>query len=394
MDIVVVGQQPWDIEIGSNCKNIALEFSKNNRVIYVNSPLDRITVLRNRNDEKVKKRLEVISGKTNGLQKVKERLWSFYPNQIIESINWIKNDWLYNLFNKWNNVRFAKSIARAIKELGFKDYILFNDSDMFRSFYLKELLKPKMTVYYSRDYLLATDYYRYHGEKLEPQLINKSTVCVANSTYLTDYCKKYNPNSYYVGQGCDLSLFTNASIKDRPADIKDINGPIIGYVGVIYSVRLDVEIIQNIAMSNPDWQVVLVGPEDEYFMESVLHQLGNVHFLGAKEPEELPQYIDAFDVCINPQIITDFTIGNYPRKVDEYLAMGKPVVATHTNAMEIFKDYTYLANTKEEYIPLIEKALAEDSDELKKRRKEFVSGHTWANSVEEIYKAIGHAVNY
>jgi hypothetical protein len=27
-DIVVIGIQPWDIEIGSNCKNIALEFSK------------------------------------------------------------------------------------------------------------------------------------------------------------------------------------------------------------------------------------------------------------------------------------------------------------------------------------------------------------------------------
>ena len=32
-DIIVVGIQAWDIEIGSNCKNIALEFSQNNRVI-------------------------------------------------------------------------------------------------------------------------------------------------------------------------------------------------------------------------------------------------------------------------------------------------------------------------------------------------------------------------
>ena len=40
-DIIVVGIQAWDIEIGSNCKNIALEFSKNNRVIYVNPPMVR-----------------------------------------------------------------------------------------------------------------------------------------------------------------------------------------------------------------------------------------------------------------------------------------------------------------------------------------------------------------
>ena len=35
-DIVIIGIQAWDIEIGSNCKNIALELSKTNRVLYVN----------------------------------------------------------------------------------------------------------------------------------------------------------------------------------------------------------------------------------------------------------------------------------------------------------------------------------------------------------------------
>ncbi len=44
--------------------------------------------------------------------------------------------------------------------------------------------------------------------------------------------------------------------------------------------------------------------------------------------KELPGYIQHFDVCINPQKLNPITIGNYPLKVDEYLAMGKPVVAT------------------------------------------------------------------
>ena len=45
-DIIVVGLQPWDSEIGSNCKNIAIEFAKQNRVLYVNHPFDRITLLK------------------------------------------------------------------------------------------------------------------------------------------------------------------------------------------------------------------------------------------------------------------------------------------------------------------------------------------------------------
>ena len=51
-DIIVVGIQAWDIEIGSNCKNIAVEMSRENRVLYVNSPLDRISKFKDRNTEK------------------------------------------------------------------------------------------------------------------------------------------------------------------------------------------------------------------------------------------------------------------------------------------------------------------------------------------------------
>ena len=138
----------------------------------------------------------------NPIEQIIAKLQGRVTPQMIESINWIKNKSVYNYFNKVNNKRFARSIKKAIDELGFKDYILFNDNDIFRCFYLKELLKPAVSVYYSRDYLLYVDYWKLHGEKLEPELISKSDVCTANSTYLANYCRQYNPNSFYVGQGC------------------------------------------------------------------------------------------------------------------------------------------------------------------------------------------------
>ncbi len=387
-DIVIVGQQPWDTEIGSNCKNIALEMSKHNRVLYVNSPLDRISKLRNRKDPKVQKRLRVIDGNENGLVEIKSNLWNLYPDVLIESINWMSSQLMFETLNRLNNRSFALSIKKAIRKLGFTDIILFNDNDMFRCFYMKEYLKPKASIYYSRDYMLAVDYWKKHGEKLEYKLIMKSDLCVANSTYLADYCGRYNRNSFYVGQGCELDVFMRASETKLPADLEHIHKPIIGYVGALQSIRLDMEIIGHIAAANPEWSVVLVGPEDNEFKRSVLHQINNVYFLGSKDPKELPAYINAFDVCINPQIVSQVTIGNYPRKIDEYLAVGKPVVATKTDAMSIFGDHTYLAETKEDYILLIEKALTENSDTLREKRKAFAASHTWENSVAEIYKAI------
>ena len=421
--IIIVGQQPWDLSIGSNCKNIAIEFSKGNRVLYVNAPLDRFTAWRNSNDPAIQKRKQVIQGKQNGLEICAPNLWTLYPDVMIESVNWIGSQNIFEYFNKINNRRFAESIRKAIKQLGFTDYILFNDNDIFRSFHLKEFLQPELSIYYSRDYMLAVDYWRKHGEKLEPLLIAHSDICVANSTYLADYCRQYNPHSYYVGQGCELELFLQYAQQDKqgqqdqptqqgrtdqyaqqdkqgqqdqsaghpsiPEDLKAIPGPIIGYVGALAALRLDISILTDIAQNKPAWSIVLVGPEDDAFKASQLHQLPNVYFLGAKAPEALPAYIHAFDVCLNPQVINQVTIGNYPRKIDEYLAMGKPVVATKTDFMAtIFSEYTYLGKTGQEYIALIQQALEENSAQKITARKAFASTHTWEKSVNEIYKAI------
>jgi len=387
-DIVVVGLQPWDVEIGSNCKNIAIEFSKHNRVLYVNSPLDRITLLRQKNDPKIQKRRNVIKGREDGIAKIADNLWNYFPDKMIESINWIKNERVFDTLNRYNNKLFAAAIKRAVTKLGFSNIILFNDNDIFRSFYLKDYLKPASSIYYSRDYLLAVDYWKQHGKKLEPEIIAKSDVCVANSTYLANYCRQYNAHSFYVGQGCELDIFTHYKSNDVPADIRNITSPVIGYVGALQSIRLDMDMLMHIALQKPGWNIVLVGPEDEQFKVSKLHEIKNVHFLGAKQPSELPAYINAFDVCLNPQLVNEVTIGNYPRKIDEYLAMGKPVVATKTEAMSIFKDHTYLGETKEDYVQLIQKALKENTAQLQQQRKDFASQHTWQNSVIEIYKAI------
>lgn len=387
-NIVIVGQQPWDVEIGSNCKNIAVEFSRHNRVLYVNSPLDRITKMRRNHEPGVQKRIKIVEGKQQGLEKISDNLWTYYPDEMIESINWIKSHGVYNLLNKRNNKIFARCIKKGMKSLGFgDDIILFNDNDIFK-FYLKDFLQPWVSIYYSRDYLLTVDYWKHHGAVLEPKLIAKSDVCVANSTYLADYCRQYNPHSYYVGQGCELDIFSKDSYP-TPADMQPIAKPVIGYVGALQSLRLDLNLLEQIAKQRPQWNIVLVGPEDDAFKASALHSLHNVHFLGGKPPAQLPEYINSFDVCLNPQVINQVTQGNYPRKIDEYLAMGKPTIATRTGFMQaVFSEYTYLCNNADEYIAAIEKALAEDSPALQQARKAFAATHTWENNVKEIYKAV------
>jgi teichuronic acid biosynthesis glycosyltransferase TuaH len=42
-DIIITGLQSWDLNLGSNAKNIALEFSRHNRVLYIDPPVSRLS---------------------------------------------------------------------------------------------------------------------------------------------------------------------------------------------------------------------------------------------------------------------------------------------------------------------------------------------------------------
>ncbi len=390
MDIVITSLQGINYAAGSNPVNLAYEFSRKHRVLYVNYPADRMSVIRHRKDPNIVKRLAVIKGKEESLVKIKDNLWTLYPRTILESISQIGSNLVFDFLNKINNRRFAKEISKALHVLGFTNIIIFCDSDMYRSFYLKDLLKPAKFIYYSRDNMIAVDWWKKQGVRIEAALIKKADLAVTNSVYLANYCQKFNPNSFYVGQGCDVSAFdSNLVTGPVPAEIADISRPVIGYIGVLYKLRLDIAIISYIARQRPGWSIVLIGPEDDAFKNSDLHTLPNVYFLGSKPPDSLPPYLNCFDVAINPQILNEVTIGNYPRKIDEYLAMGKPTVATQTEAMSVFKEHVYMANSKEDYVHLIGLALEENSREKIIAREKFARGHTWEANVNEIYKAIG-----
>lgn len=193
-DIIITGLQNFEMGLGSNCRNIALEFSKDNRVLYVNPPIDRATQIKNIFDRYNDLQLK------GSLKKINDNLFLLTPSVKLSSINWIKNPQLFDFFNKKNNRRFSKDIGRAARELGFRNYVLFTDGDMFRSFYMKDMLKPEISIYYLRDYFLSVPYWKTHGTRLEPELIKKSDIVFTNSEYLAEYSGKFNSRSLNTGR--------------------------------------------------------------------------------------------------------------------------------------------------------------------------------------------------
>lgn len=387
-DIIMLGIQPWDIEIGCNFKNMAMEIAEQYRVLYVNRPLDRITSYTQKSDIRTINRTKSIKEGIGVLTEIKDRLWIFNPQTILESINWMPPGKLYSFFNKRNNKKLADEIKKACEKLEFKNPLLIIDNDFYNGLYLKEYLGSDCVMYYLRDYLLSQPYFYKHGVRAEPAILKAVDIVTTNSLYLATYAKAHNENTLYIGQGCEVEEFEKKPT-EVPAELATIKGPIIGYCGALLSLRLDIDLLMNIATERPDWNLVLVGPEDEDFKKSKLHSMPNVFFLGHKEPFELPAYVHNFGVCINPQVVNQMTIGNYPRKIDEYLAAGKPVVATRTEAMEEFADSVYLCENISEYLKAIEESLQNSDDRVAiKQRQEVARSHTWKLSIMKLYASV------
>ena len=392
-DFIITSLQSWDIEIGSTIKNTAFEISKQHRVLYVNPPMDIATRVRIATGKGPlttisRRQIEVIQGKSP-IRYIKENLWVLDSPFTIHSVGQLPT-WLFNSLNRKNGKKIGNWIMLQAENLGFKDYVHLIDTDLFRSLHLKEYIHPKISIYYRRDYIIGVDYWRKYGPACEQALVRQADIVMTNSSYFTEELKPLNPNIYTTNTGVNLSLYDGNILHDIPADLKDIPSPRIGYTGAIIERRLDADLLYAVAQQLPQYNFVFVGPEDDFFAQHPLHTLKNTYFTGHREVAELPAYIQHFDVCLNPQKVNPITEGNYPLKIDEYLAIGKPVVATSTHTMrEVFAEYTHLATDVDSYLYAIQKALGETEDaELKNARIAFAQTHSWAHSVEKIYKAI------
>jgi teichuronic acid biosynthesis glycosyltransferase TuaH len=380
-DIVMMSLQNWGESLGSNSYNLAIEFAKTNRVLYINRAPDRISQIKS-----VLKGYKNVGDK-EWITNPQENIFVLHTKTVLESINKLPS-FAFSYMNQLNGKRLSEEIKKAAEELNFSSIILFVDNDFFRGLYLKEYLEPLRFIYYIRDNLRTHPYFKKHGQHCEDAIAKKADLIVANSGYLADMLKPLNPNSYDIGQGCDFSLFPEQKI-EKPFDFPANTKPIIGYIGNIVSYRLDLVILENICLKRNDLNWLFIGPRDEAFDSSSLKNLNNVYFLGVKKEAELWKYIQHIDVCINPQLLNGMTVGNYPRKIDEYLYAGKPVVATKTPFMENFSNQVYLFGNYEEFDQQLNKALEEKSNQnLIETRKSVAREHTWANCVTKIYSRI------
>jgi UDP-galactopyranose mutase len=194
----------------------------------------------------------------------------------------------------------------------------------------------------------------------------------------------------------DASHFGKArtAVQD-PEDQSSIPHPRLGFFGVIDE-RFDIELLDQVAAKRPNWNFVMIGPIVKIDPAS-LPKHKNIHYLGAKKYEQLPDYLAGWDVALLLFARNESTRFISPTKTPEYLAAGKPVIST--SITDVVRPYGELklveiADAPDEFIHAAEKILAHSSrSEWLARVDAFLQDISWDKTWAQMSKLIDLVVD-
>lgn len=219
----------------------------------------------------------------------------------------------------------------------------------------------------------------------EQRLARASDLVVAVNEGAAQRWRERGLPAAYVPNGCDATLF--AGVDDTAAaDDVALTGPIAAFVGHL-NIRTDLALLEAVADSGIG--LLLIGPKDPSFEPDRFARLAaraNVAYLGPRAFEQLPSYLKLIDVGLVPYGPTEFNRWSFPMKTLEYLAAGRPVVATSLPATRsLDTDLVTLADTPAEFAASVARQapLARQPD-LVARRRAFASTHSWANRADRL----------
>lgn len=282
---------------------------------------------------------------------------------------------------------FIKSIKILIYEANIINPIAKIDHPFWQSL-IKKISMP--VVYDCMDNHVGFD----NNIKLklkEENLIKNSDLLITTSNYLFNKYKHLNKNHIKIRNACEFEFFNKFGKTqiEKPEELQKMgNKKIIGYYGALAN-WFDLKILEDIAITHFDKEIVLIGDCSYQPIIKLSQKYKNIHVLGEKKYNNLPQFLHFFDVCIIPFVLNDLIKATDPVKLYEYFAMGKKVIATKMPEILEFKENMWFAESPKDFSNKIEIALNhKDTEEEVNKRIKISQNNTWldrCNQLEKIF---------
>jgi glycosyltransferase involved in cell wall biosynthesis len=374
----------WDAELWTNRQRIMNILSDDYKVLFVDPGLHSKKYTRKILTEKPGR-----VSPLRWLRKEKEKLWVYSP-QLLP---------LYRLSPFVQKMAWRVVIMQLrlfCRRFGFNKPVLWLYSPEATA--VLGHLDESLVVYDCVDNYVATPYYARSAGRaqrfmvLETNLLKRADVVATTSKTLWEEKRRYNPNTYLTPNVGDVVHFRKATLPETVIadDILHIPHPVIGFVGAVNQHKVDFELVKYIAQTQPDWSIVLIGPVGGWGDQTdttSLMSFPNIYLLGSKPYVVLPSYIKAFDVCIIPYGLNEYTKDVFPLKFFEFLASEKPVVTTALPALLEYNSIVGVAHTYQEFVQHVKAALLDPDENLAERRK-VASEHTWEHRASQLLAAV------
>lgn len=223
----------------------------------------------------------------------------------------------------------------------------------------------------------------------ERQLLKVADIVFTGGYELWRAKREQHPNVHFFGCGVEADHFGQARHDKTtvPADVRDLQGPVLGWFGVVDE-RMDCELIRRIAELRPEWSMAMIGPVVK-IDPADLPKARNIHWLGARGYKELPAYCKGFDVCMMPFALNEATQYINPTKALEYMATGKPVISTPVaDVVHQYANIIYVEKDAEGFVARIEEVLANPDAERRDRGLARASSSSWDSTVSRMQALI------
>ena len=205
---------------------------------------------------------------------------------------------------------------------------------------------------------------------------------------------KYNANTHSYGCGVDLKHFGKARAKATkiPEDVANLPGPVFGFFGVVDE-RMDYGLVAALADAHPAGSVVIIGPMTKVD-PATIPQRPNLHWLGGRDYQQLPNYVKKFDVCLMPFALNEATEYINPTKALEYMATERPIVSTPVEDVVLqFSDVVKISKDSADFVRLCTAAAKSPDLACVKRGKTLSEKNSWESIVAAMEKHIADALD-
>jgi glycosyltransferase involved in cell wall biosynthesis len=219
---------------------------------------------------------------------------------------WLRRRWLHDVDVLWVN-----DPVLGVRCAGGVDRLLYDVTDDWRHSERPARLTRRLVA-------------------AEDRLAASAATVVCSDVLAQRWTQRYGVATTVVHNAAALPSYAQVSPVVLPGE-----GPHLGYVGTLHEDRLDIDLLLQVAASPRVGSVHLVGPDaTSVSTRDRLATEASIHTHGAVPSDDVPSWLVAMDCLVLPHVVSEFTLSLDAIKAYEYLAAGKPIVATPTSGFQ------------------------------------------------------------